>query len=124
MFFRLLDVILDPRERYRIYIDIKDTHSSARADKLGEILCNAKYDFEREMVERIQPIRSHESALMQLTDLIIGAIGYHNRNLNTSTAKQAVVNQIKQRSKCSLQRSTYLGARKFNLFHWQPKGNA
>jgi len=124
MLFRMLDVILDPKEKYRIYIDIKDARAAAKARKLREVLCTAKYDFDQQMVGWVQPIRSHESALMQLADLIVGAVAYRNRNLKTSTAKQAIVERIQERSDTTLTRSTFLGARKFNLFRWQPKDSA
>ncbi|MHC4443623.1 MAG: DUF3800 domain-containing protein [Planctomycetota bacterium] len=124
MLFQTLNLILDPVERYRVYIDIKDTHSARRAQKLREILCNAQYDFDKRMIERVQPIKSHESALLQLADLIIGAIAYCNRGIETSLAKKAIVDRIKQRSGITLTRSTYLGAKKFNLFKWRPgEGN-
>lgn len=32
------------------------------------------------MISKVQPIRSNEVEIMQLTDIIIGAIGYVNRN--------------------------------------------
>lgn len=124
MFFRMLDIIIDPRDIYRIYIDIKDTHSSKSAEKLREVLCNARYDFDRSIIQWIQPIRSHESSLMQLTDLVIGAISYHSRNLTTSEAKLSIVRRLQERSLSSLEQSTFLGARKFNLFLWQPKDNS
>ncbi|MCG3178434.1 MAG: hypothetical protein BIFFINMI_00761 [Phycisphaerae bacterium] len=124
MFFHLLSVILDPREQYRIYLDYKDSYTWQKGQKLAKFLRAAKYDKAGTMVERIQPVRSHESALIQLTDLLIGAIGYLNRELKTSAAKIAVIKRIQSRSGYSLIRSTTLGERKFNLLAWQPREGA
>jgi hypothetical protein len=120
MFFRMLTVITDPANQYRIYIDIKDTNASRKASRLREVLCNAKYDFPRQMIDWIQPVRSHECVPLQLADLLIGAIAYCNRDLESSQAKLAVVKRIQERSGLSLRRSTLYGARKFNLFRWEP----
>lgn len=45
MYFDMLKVILSPADRYEIYIDIKDTNSHKRAQKLKEVCCNSMYDF-------------------------------------------------------------------------------
>jgi hypothetical protein len=119
MLFLLLSPLLSPHSRYRIYLDLKDTQSATKAAKLHEVLCNDRYDFDRHLIEWIQPTRSHEVQQLQLCDLLLGAIGYINRGLSTNPAKVALVNRIKQRSHYSLVRSTLLGERKFNLFRWQ-----
>lgn len=84
MYFQMLKAIFDESNRYRIYIDIKDTLGVRKIAKLHDVLCNNIYDFDRNIVERLQQIRSHESALLQLADLLIGAVGYHNRGLTGS----------------------------------------
>jgi len=118
MLFTLLSPIFSPDVRYRIYLDIKDTRSSAKAAKLHEVLCNDRYDFDRQLIDRVQPVASHQVQQLQLCDLLLGAIGYTNRGLTTNSAKLAVIDRIKQRSHYSLIRSTLLGEKKLNLFHW------
>ena len=76
MWFVLLKQIFVPGCGYRIYIDIKDTRGAAKVEKLKEILRNANYDFDKEIVERVQQVRSHEVEILQLTDLFIGALSY------------------------------------------------
>jgi hypothetical protein len=118
MYFDLLKVILSPEGRYRIYLDIKDTRGAAKIVKLHDILCNNMYDFSREIIERVQLVRSHEVELMQLADMLIGAISYVNRGLTGNTAKVALVERMRRRSKYDLTRTTLLREEKINLFRW------
>ena len=118
MYFDMLKVILSPAARYRIYLDIKDTRSAAKIVKLHDVLCNNLYDFSRQIIERVQTVRSHEVEILQLTDLLIGAVSYVNRGLATSPAKQALVERIKNCTHYSLTQSTLLREDKFNLFRW------
>lgn len=69
MYFEMLKHILAPRDRYEIYIDIKDTHSFRKSQKLKEVCCNSMYDFSSSIIERLQPIRSDEVQIMQLVDI-------------------------------------------------------
>lgn len=119
MFFTLLKTIFSQEHQYAIYLDIKDTRSQEMVEGLHRCLCNSRYDFNRESIQRIQQIRSHESELLQVTDLLIGALSYFHRDLQTSTAKQTLIRQIKQLSGYSLERSTLLREEKFNLLVWQ-----
>ncbi|MCL6613095.1 MAG: DUF3800 domain-containing protein [Firmicutes bacterium] len=118
MYFDLLKVILSPKDHYRIYIDIKDTKSNKKIEKLQEVLCNNLYDFSRKIIERIQTVRSHEIELLQLTDLLIGAVSSANRGSGGSEAKRKLVMQMKRRSGYSLTRTTLLREEKVNLFRW------
>jgi len=123
MLFTLISLLLKPENKYRIYIDIKDTHSAEKAKKLHEVLCNNAFDFDQTIIERVQPIRSHETELLQLCDLIMGAIGYNYRNLASSPAKLRLVDRIKERSQLSLKFNTLPQANKLNLLIWKAGGN-
>ena len=81
MYFDMLKVIFRPDARYRIYLDIKDTRGARKAVKLHEVLCNDRYDFSRQVIERLQLVHSHEIEQLQLADLLIGAVAYLNRCL-------------------------------------------
>lgn len=118
MFFEMLKVILDPNAKYRIYLDMKDTRSAEKVAKLHDVLCNNFYDFSREIIERVQTVRSHEVRVLQMADLLIGAVSYVNRDLATSSAKVAIVRRIQERSRYSLRRTTLLKESKFNIFKW------
>lgn len=121
MFFCLLNVVFDPHSRYRIFLDKKDTRSGEKIMKLHDVLCNSKYDFSKEIIETVQSVHSHEIELLQLADLLIGAVGYANRRLTTSKAKMELISLIQQRSGYSLSSSTLLKEEKINLFFWKPK---
>ncbi len=121
MYWQMLEWFIEPANRYHIYLDIKDTQGYIKVKKLHEVLCHSQHDFNRSVIERIQEVRSHEIALMQIVDLLIGAVSYANRYPagGQSVAKQEIVELIKMLSGFSLVRGTSLGARKFNLFHWE-----
>lgn len=120
MYFRLLQVIFRSGNCYRIYIDIKDTKSEAKKNRLHDYLSNAKYDFNKEMIERIQQVHSHEIEQLQLADLLIGALAYLHRGLTTSKAKEAIIERVKKLSGLSLLHSTLPSEQKYNLFIWEP----
>ena len=120
MYFDMLKVILSPEEKYRIYLDIKDTRSAGKVKKLHEVLCNNLLDFDRQIIERVQIVRSHEIEILQLTDLLIGAVSnFYNLGESASEAKKKIISRIKERSKYSLEKSTLYRENKFNLFIWQ-----
>jgi len=121
MYFTLLNVILDPSCRYRIFLDIKDTRSISKIRKLQEVLHNNAYDFARQIIQLVQQIRSHEVELLPLADLLIGAVSYANRRLDSSRAKSEVMNRVKQRCGYTLTRTTLLREDKFNIFIWNPQ---
>ena len=104
--------------KYNIYLDIKDTLGKKKIQKLKEVLFN-KYG--EDWVNKIQEVRSQEIALMQITDLVIGAIAYANRypKGGKSSSKNAIVSFIKALSGESLIDSTYHNKKKFNLFKWE-----
>lgn len=118
MWFVLLKQILEPENRYRIYIDMKDTRGQAKVEKLHQVLCNAKYDFNRNLIEVVQQVRSHEIEILQVTDLFTGALSYLHRQLYTSSAKLEIIQLIQRLSGLSLERSTLPCAKKINVLIW------
>jgi hypothetical protein len=120
MYFDMLKVLFEPVSKYRVYLDVKDTCGAAKIRKLHDVICNDMSDFQRSIVERVQPIRSHESNILQLADLMIGAISHINRGINGSNGKKELIQRIKDRSKYSLVRTTLFREEKVNLFRWQP----
>lgn len=118
MYFDLIKVLLVPTNKYRIYIDVKDTLGVEKVAKLHDVLCNNLYDFSREIVERVQQVRSNEVEQLQLTDLLLGSVSYVNRGLRTSDAKQAIVGRVKERSGYNLDKTTLLREEKVNIFRW------
>lgn len=121
MYFGMLKAILNPENSHHIYIDIKDTRSKEKVQKLEEVLRNDKYDYSKEIIKKVQQVRSHEVEILQLADLLIGATAYINRGLKNSKSKNELIDLIKHRSKYSLTKSTLLKERKFNVFIWEPQ---
>jgi hypothetical protein len=121
MYYLMLRPIIEAQPdiaRYHIYVDLKDTWSTVRFRKLHEVLSSTYYDFTQAMIERVQPVRSHQVELLQLADLLVGIVSYTNRGLTTSQAKLALVERMRQRSGLQLTHKTGLHARKVNLFLW------
>jgi hypothetical protein len=111
MYFQLLNHKMNMDNNYNIYLDIKDTLSANKVKRLKNIL-NIKYS----SINNLQNIHSHESLLMQLTDVLMGAITYHLRGLNKVTAKNKLIEKIQKHTQLPLNISTSKDFEKFNLF--------
>ncbi len=125
MYFTLLDKIIFPDEKYKVYIDIKDTIGGNRTRELHGALCNNIYDFKSEVILGLNQIQSHESEIMQLADLFIGALSYFHRGLYSiqeGKAKSEIIDIIKELSKQRLDKSSVRDEKKFNIFIWKPVG--
>jgi len=129
IYYLLLSKMLDPVKRYYVYIDIKDTQGGKKISRLKTIINNFLYKFSVDCLKNIQIIRSEESNIIQLCDLLIGAVGYKNRFLrdelsNTkepSQAKTSLCNLLSEYTSRTLIHSTPLTEEKFNLFVWKPR---
>lgn len=110
MYYQLLFHKICDNHTYNIYLDIKDTCSQSKLKKLSDILNN------KSSIRNIQFIKSHESFLLQLTDLITGAVNYHLRSENKVIAKTQLIQKIESHSKIDLKKSTSKSEEKFNLF--------
>lgn len=121
MYYLLLGKSLNENNEYNIYIDIKDTCSNDKVKKLKHVLNNSYYDFSSSMILKVQQLHSHEVELLQLGDLLIGAIGYCNNGLQTSEAKLSVIDIIRNYTNTDLKHSTRLYEKKFNIFEWEAR---
>ncbi len=110
----VLENILHKDNHYHIYLDIKDTRSQQRLDDLGTVLHT-----DRDILMRLQHVRSHELEQLQLTDLFIGALSYVHRGLSGNAGKLAVIDHIKKLSNKELIESTACTEEKFNLLVWK-----
>ena len=121
MYYFLLQPILDPRSRYRVFLDYKDTRMGRKATRLREVLANSLHDFGRELIQGVQPVRSHEVELLQVADLLIGAVSYANRGLASSRAKLALIDTLQERLGRSLTQTTLREESKVNILIWHPR---
>ena len=119
MYFNMLKTLFEPNYEYNIYIDIKDTRGQKKVERLHDVLCNNHYDFNRQMIKKVQQVRSEEIELIALADLLIGAVSYLHRGINTSEAKLKLIERIKARSGYNLTASTLYREDKFNIFVWR-----
>lgn len=119
MYFSMLKAVLNPECGHNIYIDIKDTRSREKVHKLEQVLRNDRYDYSKKIIKKVQQVRSHEVELVQLADLLTGAISYVHRGLEKSDAKARLIQHIRRRTKYSLLKSTLIKESKFNIFVWQ-----
>ena len=123
MYFYMLSTVIRPNTKtaYHVYMDIKDTRSRDKLQKLHDVLANANYDFDREMISRMQHVHSHDIGLLQLADVLIGTTSYVSREMTGSSAKQRLVELVRKRSGVSLKRNTLPSATKVNLCYWRPR---
>ena len=92
MYYRLLTRKKDTLYTYNVYLDIKDTLSAFKVQRLKEIL-NVKYGVFR----NVQTMSSKESTLLQLADFITGALSYEaNDDLKHNQAKVQIIEKIKK----------------------------
>lgn len=111
MYYQLLNKKIFHDVNYNIYLDVKDTYSYKKAKNLKIYL---ERDYQN--IRNLQIIRSHESELMQLTDVLMGAINYKLRGLNRVTAKNNIIAKIENFCGKPLTEKTSKSENKFNLF--------
>ena len=115
MYFQLLHTKVDFQNRYNVFLDIKDTCSGEKLEKLKKIM---SYN---SSIGTLQFIPSRESVFIQLADVLMGAINYNLRILKGDVignviAKLKLIEKIKRHSNISLNTTTPLSRNKFNLF--------
>lgn len=120
MYYGLLKPLVEnPFDRYRIYIDIKDTNGHQKTQELKRILRKGVKDANGDSVERIQEVRSDEVELLQLADFMLGAVVFANRDKRASKAKRRIVDELQAQTGYSLTTSTSYNSHKINLWFWE-----
>ena len=125
MYYLLLDKMCEIDDSYRVFIDVKDTNGGPRIEDLHRVLCSNKYDYKKDIIRSIDQVDSRRVDMLQLTDILIGAIGFYHRNLcnnvNNSKSKSAIVQKIiDNTNEYSIKHGTYRNESKFNIFIWTP----
>lgn len=104
---------------FKVYLDLKDAHSGI---KLRTVRNQLDSELERgNKVTHLQNIRSHESVFIQLADILIGAVSYKARGLQSSNAKVDIISMIENLSGYHLDEGTEPGDSKFSIYDFQPK---
>lgn len=122
MMFYLIRNVIPAQDEAFIYFDKKDTNGQEKIDRLRSVIANAEYDFSRSNIRRLQIVESHHVGLLQLADLLIGAVNYVNRGNTTSEAKLRLIERIRERSGVNLTHTTLLSEMKTNIFRWRAQG--
>lgn len=107
-----------------IYLDKKDTRGGNRVKILHSCLRKLKreYDYGSAKIKNVQNIQSHEVALMQILDIMLGAVIYNARGLSKMKAKMAVVELIKHQTGLTLTKKTLKTEHKFNVLFFKSDG--
>jgi len=117
-YYQLLHHWIYDFNSYRIFLDLKTTRMRDRLRTLQRVLQNANLTSE---IIAIQALPSHELDILQLADVLIGAVGYQFHGLNTSRAKLAIIKEIERELGHPIQ-PTSRNESKFNIFRFSPGG--
>lgn len=117
LYYQMLVYWLKPGCAYHIYLDWQLNKDRSRFAVLRDILRRKLTGKAKIMC--LEPVSSHNLPLVQLTDLLIGAVGYA---WNQRKGSQIKVDFCKDLSLAvglpRLDTSTTLGVKKFNIFHF------
>ncbi len=99
--------------QYNIFCDHKSNRDGQRLPVLSTCLNNSNLSSE---IQRVQAIRSSDSVLLQLADVLTGAVSAKlNGSLKSDGAKQSVVDRLEQRLGRAIGH-TWMNEPKFNVF--------
>ena len=115
-YLMIKNIVLRNRALYKIYLDYKDAYSPSRCNNLKDYLTNT-FALSNSLFY-CQPIRSYESSLIQMADLITGAIAARNNGGNNVAAKNELADLIEELSGQKLTDKTDARVEKFNIFRW------
>ena len=120
MYYFTLLPFLNSSDKYNVFMDYKDTKGGQRVKKLKEVVTNT---FQGNINLNFTIIHSHESQIMQLSDIFIGAIGYKNREDidKNSEIKNYIIDLIEQLNGSGLNTSSPPWEKKFRIFRFQPR---
>ena len=117
---RLLEAVLCGPHRYRVYLEVGDTRGGARLRRLREGVTDKPLGADQPHIERLQQIRSSESGIMQIADLLTGALAYASRGLGGNVGKTAVVARLRERFGAeALTDAAVPHDSKFNVMTWR-----
>lgn len=103
---------------YRVFTDLRTNRVRQRLERLREVLDNSNRFAN---VASVQALPSEQLDLLQLADVLIGAVGYRFHGGMSSYAKLDVIRAIETRLDHPIQ-PTRKTAEKFNVYRWQPGG--
>ena len=120
-YYEMLKYIITPGNSYNIYPDIKDTNSYYYHQIMLEYWRLKMADTNKKTIKKVQPIRSYEAPILQINDILIGALSYHYRGLSKNNIKLNIVNEINKLYQNDFDISSYYNNTKFNIFIWRSR---
>lgn len=120
-YYEMLKYIITPGNSYNIYPDIKDTNSYYYHQIMPDYLRFKMSDTNKKTIKKVQPIRSYEAPILQINDILIGALSYYYRGLSENRIKLTIVNEINKFYQNSFDVSSYYNNTKFNIFIWRSR---
>jgi rlfA len=120
-YYEMLKYIIIPGNSYNIYPDIKDTNSYYYHQVMLDYLRIKMQDTNKKTIKKVQPIRSYEAPILQISDILIGALSYYYRNLSKNSVKLNIINEIKKLYQNDFDTSSYYSNTKFNIFIWRSR---
>lgn len=120
MFYYTLRDFLKEGNEYRVYLDYMDTMGAEKTKKLCDILQSCTR-WQLSVTATI--VQSYEVQLIQLSDLLIGAVAYRNRSDidHSSPIKMQFVEYLESKLGYSLDYATPPWEEQFNIFRFQPR---
>jgi len=121
MYYQMLVHWMKPGCHYHMYLDWQQNKNQSRFSDLHDNLSRKLSG--RAKVECLEPVSSHNQPLIELTDLLIGAVGYYwnNRHLVDGASKiktefcQVLAQSVQLHD---LRANTYASKDKFSLFNF------
>ena len=120
-YYEMLKYIIIPGNSYNIYPDIKDTHSYYYHQITLNYLRIKMSDTNKKTIKKVQPIKSYEAPILQINDILIGALSYYYRNLSTNSIKLNIIHEIQRLYQNNFDISSSYSNTKFNIFIWKSK---
>ena len=120
-YYNMLKYIIVPGNSYNIYPDIKDTNSYYNHQIMLEYLRIKINETNKKTIKKVQPIRSYEASILQINDILIGALSYYYRNLSGNIVKQNIINEIRKMYQNDFDVTSYYSNTKFNILNWKSK---
>lgn len=128
-YYKMIYFLLRPNNdsngnKYRVFIDVKDTRGREKLRKINEIFDSEYHG--KSPFTHLQHLHSHDNVFFQLADFFIGAITYKSRCIlnnieNPSYSRLEFVEYLEKKSGFILDEGTEPWETKFNIFDHQPK---
>lgn len=124
MYYYLLDFLIQDNNSYHIYIDKKENDGNYKIAKLTEYLRNKNRDFNHDRIPLINEVYSHKCDLVQVSDIISGALSYFHRKMHLlpgcSLSKCDLVDLLSE--EFEITKTSPYGDKKFNIMIFPKNG--